>query len=504
MDFDFDAPGIPAMFELNAFKNCRAGGILDLAQNYMESIKSGRGIESLQDELAKRMISPQTGTFTVQERSRLKILPSGDASREDYWDTLLSDSRWLDFLTGPKMTGSKKTSVAGTHAAAFFNQHLKPALEEMKTDYLLIDSRAGITPYGRLSYAIADKTVVIFSSNDEAKHARSSVAKHLRDEWRAAATRYRDLFELGVKDRPPIPPVVLVLSRMPPELEASSKILEAWKKGCEKDFESVPGHSEVLPLHSDIQTHLDQKLRFPSDKTPEQVVIFHQDVLRILARLFPEDVVQTGPGEKVEPLANALWQEMFKRPFAITHVNRLFGLLGNRGEMLNPDDASRNVAFKVDTFLRFLNNFYDGFKINLKERDPKITRAGSLGGAQKQIDVTLTQAGHECGEAFGEALAKKLDIQGIQTDVKRIDEWCVFDTRAGFGHLAFESPDTLCVENIFLWKPAITRTRDFTAFFTGYASGVLTKILKRTVALKRIGAAAHTITYKVNLQQTFE
>lgn len=166
--------------------------------------------------------------------------------------------------------------------------------------------------------------------------------------------------------------------------------------------------------------------------------------------------------------------------FKITYENRLFGLYES-GEIQNPDDKQRNVAFKVVTFLNFLNKFYDTLMDKSKYRNPKKSEDEHNLECTTTMNEALFNAGVQCGESFGEALLdnnKWKNDENFGNSDWRLKQWCEFDTRAGFGRMLYiENDRVIEIKNLFIRNSKITQGRDYTAFFNGYMIGVLTKIV---------------------------
>ena len=219
-------------------------------------------------------------------------------------------------------------------------------------------------------------------------------------------------------------------------------------------------------------------------------------LVALCGELCDEFGIKTNEKSKYNRLAkesHALWEVIFGYEFAITYENRLFGF--TFGEMLNPDDDNRNIAFKVETFLSFLCDFHKTLEDEFK--NPEI--------AKTVMGKALLKAGEQCGSAFGKSLANSFkDKKYLVSDESKIMKWCEFDTRAGFGFMSYnEKEHKLTVTNLFLHAPHSSES--YTEFFEGYAKGVLEELLKKQLKplKKKINgnAIVYTIVFECEVQK---
>jgi cellulose biosynthesis protein BcsQ len=445
VDFDFDAPGALAAFNKN-FDEAE-GGLYNLVNKFKHINRSDRkDYEEFKTQLSRYLIDIEiqlngTPRGTGMGTGFIKILPSGRVNNA-YWNNI-ADIEWLQILASNKENYS---------FVSFVQQILKPVLEEMDLDYLVIDSRAGITYYGSIARCIADVQTMIVCPNAEAEQALRTFLIP------AFCTNVANLDRL-----------IFIVSRMPIELiKQRNKIFEEMTMLMEEAMPTrIFGRMKILKLHSDIETHfgsqfrvLDEKFLLPIDERPF-VVQIHEDILIILAALCPELYINL-PVNSLEEGARALWEKIYGYSFEITREERIFRLFDVSGEMKNIDDEERNVAFKVDTFLNFLRDFH-------KTLDEEF---GDSKKAKNVMGTALANAGKRCGTDFGTALDIQLIAGGIEKqDYKsKIIRWCEFDTRAGFGLMSYDGK-FLEIKNPFIQDKA------YMAFITGYVTGVLEQLM---------------------------
>lgn len=173
-----------------------------------------------------------------------------------------------------------------------------------------------------------------------------------------------------------------------------------------------------------------------------------------------------------------------------------------KGMLINESDGSRNIAFKVDTFVNILTTIFLGISenINLKPLDEK---KKNLNKIAKEIIFT---AGYNSGTAFGwtmDEIIQKSDK--VLTTDQKIKKWCDFDSDVGFGLLSLY-PENISadeIEEVFTEKGFefrsykidlklsdnfIVHKRDsndvnLCTFIAGYIKGVLEKIIGQPLSI---------------------
>jgi cellulose biosynthesis protein BcsQ len=482
-DFDFDAPGIPAVFN-KGFKDIESGGIFELFTAFKRDSGPTKAFEDSLDKYLVKIDIELKGNRAEKEGS-IQILPSGRIS-DEYWNEI-SKTSWLEALSAPKQKPSS--------FLRFVLKTLKPSLEAKGIDYFLIDARAGVTYYGNIGQYVADYQAMVFCPNKEAMDALETfLLPALEKSHEKRLEAFNKDKECGIDSYElPLKRVVFIVSRIPPELvEKRDTVFETMEKlitnKLSKRFMEYT-NTKIFKLHSDLNVHLDSRCRdfdgrYLNKELGEDIVQIHEDILKILVVLCPEvcecKLIVNDDEELLREQAHSLWEKIYNYEFRITYENRLFGFLSS-GEIQNPDDKKRNVAFKVVTFLGFLNNFYDTLVNRYVGKDLKSREVE----ATEVMRKALSSAGSQCGEAFGEALSNQWKNNGEKyTSEKKIDLWCDFDTRAGFGLMSYDKNEkVLEVKNPFIVDVVATNGRDYSAFFDGYVHGVLAKLLETAVEI---------------------
>lgn len=482
VDFDFDAPGIPAVFGMPI--GAVEKGLYELVSDcYMSERVSIIGPKSKEDnivEIENWLAENLRQTKNLKNNNdvgNIFFLPSGKVD-EYYWDSLTAPT-WINFLSNDEVVESDDSI---TSFCDFIEYRMKPALENMGFKYLLIDSRAGISNYGKVAHKVSDIQAVMFCPNDEARHMINT----------GFASKYK-----------PNNPLFIV-SRMPPELDKPTQ--ETFNDMVALIKEKFQYNDEVFKIHSDLHAHLNPEIRNIDKKftkaeqekkvqegeRPAEMVQMHEDILHIFSKLCLDKTKETED-------IFAPWKEIYEYDFIKTYKNRLFEFQINTGEMNNPEDKTRNVAFKVETFIGLLSNFYSTLFSEFSDE------------GVETFKQALIKAGLHCGKKFGKEISKqwKKDGSFSAQSKENIERWCKFDSDVGFGLLSYDGNNEkglVKIVNPFILGPEILGAQYNIEFFTGYVRGVLIDLLgmgKIKVELYGTssgGEIGNTITYEIDME----
>jgi hypothetical protein len=351
-----------------------------------------------------------------------------------YWKTLV-DSKFQEFLL--------------YRSAPFFEQLKKEIQTKLKPDYLLIDTPSGISLLvGVCLNLLADNIIVLTAVDEDALDGTNLLAAELEARKHAGER---------------VPNAHYVLSRYPYQI---------WgEKGPE------------LVDEERIEAVLDQ-VRAPLYANRSQPTDFQRlHVLRYEPRIQIEKslvIGLTGPAKK-SPLARDYIDLFSEVVPAIAsrlrglrtevEILRAFYLIENEGRMVNPEDNSDNVAFRVDTLLASLDSLV-----------AEIARHGGKARPDRQsaAAIALFNSGHKAAHRFSDMLkerwSKFTDSKQVSID-KRLAEWCEFDSKVGFGRfhsrLKGETSGSITLVNNFLTKDRTAKDPNMCEFMTGYISRVL-------------------------------
>lgn len=197
VDFDLEAPGIDAKFtglELQANQK----GLLDYILDYQQQNSNPATIEE---------ISLQVPIESSKGIAPLWLIPAGQYLYEEYYKKL-NQLDW-NLIFSDKLDG-----------IAFFQQFIVRLKKEFKADFLIIDSRTGITEIaGLCTQQLPDEVVMLSSLSSES----IKVSKHIKQLIQQSSLAKALKKSIDVK---------VVVSRVP-----KPEDLESFKQRCCQLFE---------------------------------------------------------------------------------------------------------------------------------------------------------------------------------------------------------------------------------------------------------------------------
>ncbi|RMZ58449.1 hypothetical protein D1632_12575 [Chryseobacterium nematophagum] len=156
IDFDLEAPGLHIKFPINRHI---------LEQNYLGIVDfvykfANEGI--LDDSIEKYTLN-----VTSNKDNNLILIPAGNINSSDYWKKL-SSLNWYDLI------------YENPNGVAFFFKLKELIEEQIKPDFLLIDSRTGISESSGINLSLlADEVVILAANNKENLNGASRIIKSL-------------------------------------------------------------------------------------------------------------------------------------------------------------------------------------------------------------------------------------------------------------------------------------------------------------------------------------
>lgn len=183
---------------------------------------------------------------------------------------------------------------------------------------------------------------------------------------------------------------------------------------------------------------------------------------------------------------------------------REFQWIKYRGTLVNPTDNSRNIAFKVETFVNILSTIYEGMSREILAVEKNIKEESVENLARILPKKILLESGYESGSSFGwtmqEILRKEFTGVSLKTEnitiAHKIQKWCEFDSDVGFGKLSLKNFDEKDVDEHTIYKFSIQLIDNFmvfkrdqyqanlNSFMSGYIKGVLERILQQPLIIK--------------------
>lgn len=258
LDFDLEAPGLHYNFNASRPGKGTAEAIPERgAVDYLLATALGDGPpESLLEYVVPVPLPPGV-------EGSLQLIPAGSAPTGEYWKSLSSLLR-QNLFNDPDASGL---------AACL---ELKARIEEeLGTDYLLIDSRTGVTELaGVTTTVLADTVVCLMLTNRESQVGARAVLRSLHH-----ATR--------LTGQPPIQ-IVPVLSRVLENDETAAQELLAYLNEAGPTAEATLRLKKVFVLRADDEFARHERLLGGSGEAQSQSPL-HQDYLVLLAELLGAD-----------------------------------------------------------------------------------------------------------------------------------------------------------------------------------------------------------------------
>lgn len=146
LDFDLEAPGLHHKMKVNS--SLIKKGLLDYIYEYYQFDIVPATISDIVYDV--KLIESR------QDQGWVKLIPAGNVKKSAYWQNL-ANINWHEFLFNPEKQGIP------------FFYDMKARIEaEIKPDFLLIDSRTGVTEIGGICTTLfPNKLVFVFTNNEE-------------------------------------------------------------------------------------------------------------------------------------------------------------------------------------------------------------------------------------------------------------------------------------------------------------------------------------------------
>lgn len=252
LDFDLEAPGMQFKFDNYRKSKDIEKGIVDYIYEFTEKNHIPQSLNDFYLEL-----HPASELF-----EKISLIPAGNIDSKSYWQKL-SGINWGDMFYGEESKGVQ------------FFLDLKHKIEsEIKPDFLLIDSRTGITDIAGITLKLfADEAVILAANNQENIYGSTKIIKSL-------IQKDNLLFDH-------IPKITFVLTRLPYTDSPIDKEKEATiiKIRTTELLDSVNlSDLEILVIHSDRRLEENERSLIGDDYEAKTVSISN-DYLKLFDRL---------------------------------------------------------------------------------------------------------------------------------------------------------------------------------------------------------------------------
>ncbi len=261
LDFDLEAPGLHYKFNKYVNTNFK-NGIVDYIFEFVEKNTVPNSIHKYSYDIRVKSI----------KSAPMRIIPAGNVYTKDYWSKL-SSIDWNKLFYGDNSQG-----------IPFFLDLKQKIKEELKPDFLLIDSRTGITEIGGIGLSLfADEIVLLASYNEENIEGSKNIIVSLLNKEN----------QLGRKT----PKINFVITRIPfpstPKERANEKLI---KESTQKRINSFVQKSnknftirEILTIHSDRELELKETLKI-NDERDSQVIPISRDYIKLFEEITKDEL----------------------------------------------------------------------------------------------------------------------------------------------------------------------------------------------------------------------
>lgn len=301
LDFDLEAPGLQIKLENQIQKQGIQSGIVD----YIYEFSTTGNIPEDISKYSTRLKSPKNMFF----------IAAGNPLSNDYWMKLAQINWWKLFYSEQ------------SEGIPFFLDLKEKIRLKYNPDYLLIDSRTGITELSAITISILADSVVFFSANNK---ENIQGCKHV---LRSIANSENNLF--GIKKD-----IHFVLSRIPTpekpdektkEAALTTKIFSEFNEFKENDNINIKSFNV---LHSDRELEMEEcvKIGYEFEKTSG---VISKEYLNLFNKLTEDDLT---PEEKIQFNNIRECEQIISRAISETDINESLRLL-DVAVKLNPRNA---------------------------------------------------------------------------------------------------------------------------------------------------------------------
>ena len=264
MDFDLEAPGLHYKFP----QSIKTPDIKDGLIDYIYEFTHNKAIPESLNGFTLELI-PQSNS-----QGWIRLIPAGDILSPDYWRKLAS----IDWHT--------LFYEEGGEGIPFFLELKERIRKEFNPDFLLIDSRTGITEMGGLCTSLLpDKVVFLIVNNQENIEGARQILRSIQ-------TVERFPWQNPIE-------VTFALTRIPFLKEGNGEGIEKQIVNDIQSFLNEPVENlelqlniqDICTLHSDRELELSESLRISQEGVIKGTPLL-QDYLRLFSKIIPKEVIE--------------------------------------------------------------------------------------------------------------------------------------------------------------------------------------------------------------------
>jgi cellulose biosynthesis protein BcsQ len=285
LDFDLEAPGLHYKFSRHEDSSPLAveRGIVDYVNDFRLNGEVSLPLKKF------AVCVPIPGV----ERSMVHLIPAGRAPSPDYW-SMLSAINWHDLFY-----------EKGAQGVQIFKELQTRILDEFQPDFLLVDSRTGITEIGGVATTIlADKVLCLVLPTLENLDGARTVLQSLKRFRREGSGTDLE--------------IMVAVSRLPKmkgsederEREVTTRILSVLNQDSVGSKDALQ-LKEVFVLHSEAALQVREELRVGGGTNPDDSILL-RDYLRLFAPFVPKESIEP----KLNDLIQKAWAKLRQDPDA--------------------------------------------------------------------------------------------------------------------------------------------------------------------------------------------
>ena len=282
LDFDLEAPGLHYKFsrDENGLPLPVDRGVVDYVNGFL-----GKG--EVAEPLSNFVIDvPIPGI----DETLVRLMPAGRVPSSEYWRGL-SQIDWHDLFY-------KK----GAQGVQIFRELQARILDEFEPDFLLVDSRTGITEMGGVATTLlADKVLCLVLPTLENLEGARAVLQSLKRSKREATGGEVE--------------IIVAVSRLPEqtsddEREVTDHILSVINQDAPEVRDTL-SIKNIFVLHSEAALQLQESLRIGGGTNPDDSILL-RDYLRLFAPFVPRQSIE----KKLRDLVENAWEKLRHDPDA--------------------------------------------------------------------------------------------------------------------------------------------------------------------------------------------
>lgn len=278
LDFDLEAPGLHYKFP--EFTDSIKSGLVDYIYEYTNN-------KTLTDSLEKYILKSNK---TNDGNGSLTLMPAGNVFYSDYW-TKLSSIDWKDLI------------YASGNGIPLFLDLKEKISEKYKPDFLLIDSRTGVTEMSSLCTSILpDKVVFLVANNKENIEGARQIFRAIQS------------FE-GIDEQNKME-VVFALTRLPKQEKSKDEniLINNIRNFLNEPYNQLENQidiKDICVLHSDRGLELSETLvineKINSSDTP-----LLRDYLNLFSKIIPSEYINKRLSSILEGITDK--KKLFEEP----------------------------------------------------------------------------------------------------------------------------------------------------------------------------------------------